>query len=1479
MTGINQQEFEQALSVCASEPIHQIGSVQPHGALLVISADSSRRILQATTNIPNFLDLPADGACDKSLAELIDDSGVQQVEQLIQIAKNNNVATGKVSVTNNQIRVILQAHLYISEGMYVLELEADQELHQEDRLVRLLLELQQTLPEVGAYTEITQYLSQITKIVRDLTDFDSVMVYRFDSNWDGEVIAQSHVETAPSYLGLRFPASDIPTQARQLYLKNLVRLVADVDAPPVPVLPILNPVSQKPLDMTHSALRSLSPIHMEYLRNIGVQASMVISLLQNGQLWGLITCHHMSPKRVSISMREVAIFVSRIVSSSLASLEVQEHRNKFFKAQQIVARLLRCIATDGAHAILKWLLPDLQNLLDATGMVMVVNDEVLTYGEVMESDQIDTLLTWLRQNRKEELFFCDQLSKQFAPASNYPQIAAGVLMIPLLSNDCILWLRKEKHRTIKWAGNYEEGFIKNSAGDYRLTPRKSFEIWKESWLGISSPWARDETEVALFLAKAIIDGLAQKIIKERNERLLADNEKKLRLFLEHVPACLAMFDTEMRYLAVSNRWKQDYNLGIHNIIGLSHYEIFPEIPERWKEVHRRALSGEVIIANEDVFQRLDGSVKWLRWEVRPWTTTDGNIGGILIFSEDITEQKKIEEVQNFLARTASKQAEKSFFEQLARYLSECLDMFYVCIDRLEGDGLNARTLAIWCDGHFEDNVTYALKDTPCGDVVGNQICCFPTSVCQLFPHDQVLQNLCAECYIGVSLYSHAGQPIGLIAVIGRVPLENRPMAESILKLVAIRASAELERLFAEEKLQLSASVFTHAREGIMITDSAGTIIEVNDALICETGYSREEMIGQNPRIFSSGRQSKDFYASLWQDLIEHGDWSGEMWNRRKDGDVYAVMETISAVHDAQGLVKHYVALCSDITPLKEHERQLEHIAHFDALTNLPNRVLLADRMHQAMSQTHRHGRLLAVIYLDLDGFKAVNDQFGHEIGDHLLKIVSNRLKQVLREGDTIARLGGDEFVTVMVDLENVAACIPLLSRLLDAAAQTVQVGELDLKISASLGVTFYPQTENVDADQLLRQSDQAMYQAKLAGKNSYHFFDVTQDISIRGFHESLARISRALIEHELLLYYQPKVNMRTGTVIGAEALIRWQHPEKGLLPPAAFLPIIENHSLAIEIGEWVIKSALTQMEIWHEAGLDIPVSVNVCARQLQQTNFVNRLREILAQHPGIMPSCLELEVLETSALEEIDKITKIIEECREIGVRFALDDFGTGYSSLTYLKFLPVAVLKIDQSFVRNMLEDPDDLAILQGVLGLASAFRRKVIAEGVETVNQGEMLLQLGCEFAQGFGIARPMPADEIPSWAANWCANSSWVDLSPVSNADLPLLFASVEHRAWVAALRKHINSEASTPPAMHKHICNLCSWWENSGRSRFGAKTTFQSFEPLHNEIHISADRMQELHANDRHSEALQVLDEIHNLQDGLLELLKLMEQEIR
>jgi len=673
------------------------------------------------------------------------------------------------------------------------------------------------------------------------------------------------------------------------------------------------------------------------------------------------------------------------------------------------------------------------------------------------------------------------------------------------------------------------------------------------------------------------------------------------------------------------------------------------------------------------------------------------------------------------------------------------------------------------------------------------------------------------------------------------------------------------------ELQQLSTVFTHAAEGVIITTPTGTIIDANKAFSHITGYRHDEIIGRKPNLLQSGKQAKSFYSKMWRELLKQGHWNGEVCNRRKDGQVYYQALTISAVPDDTGAIKHYVGIVNDITDKKNHQRQLEYIAHYDTLTGLPNRKLLADRLQQSIARSKRHQQILAVAYIDLDGFKAINDHYGHDAGDYLLKTIAERLKFCLRENDTIARFGGDEFVVVLSELADESCSLSCVERLLKAAERPVLYNNDLLQVSSSIGVVSLSPTETTDPDQLVRHADQAMYQAKLTGKGRYHVFDTTQEKTIRVHYASLERIQEGLINDEYVLHYQPKVNMRSGEIVGVEALIRWNHPEQGLLAPGVFLPTIESHSLGIKLGEWVINSALAQIELWQAQNLNLPISINIAANHLQHPNFVERLRHFLAKHPNVPSGALSLEILETSAIDDIDKISSVMTTCTDMGIDFALDDFGTGYSSLTYLRRLPAQTLKIDRSFVNDMLEDPDDLAILEGIMGLAAAFRRQTIAEGVETIAHGELLLDLGCELAQGYGIARPMPIAEISAWIAGWQPPDSWHNRPPMSPINISFLTATVEHRAWIAALESHLRDNGSAPILDHT-TCRFSTWLNSQGKLFYGDRTEFLTMKKAHFEIHEYAHRLLELKEQGKSEKALSGLNELYRRRDHLLELLK-------
>lgn len=527
--------------------------------------------------------------------------------------------------------------------------------------------------------------------------------------------------------------------------------------------------------------------------------------------------------------------------------------------------------------------------------------------------------------------------------------------------------------------------------------------------------------------------------------------------------------------------------------------------------------------------------------------------------------------------------------------------------------------------------------------------------------------------------------------------------------------------------------------------------------------------------------------------------------------------------------------------LLESRQRVEDVARYDRLTRLPNRHLLGDRMQEAMAAAMEGGTQLAVCYLDLDNFKAINDQHGQPVGDQVLIATAARLREHLRESDTVARLGGDEFVLLMGEFDSLLECANSMDRLVKGLAQPYLVDGLELRVTASIGAILYPRDPH-DADTLLRHAHQAMYEAKQRGRNRLRFFDTIRNRRAHARRSQLGRLGEAIQAGELRLFYQPKVDMREGKVVGAEGLVRWRHPTKGLLPPGAFIPLLDGTELQQRLDWWVIRTGLEQLTAWHAQGLDLRLSLNISARSVQHAGFVSELHSGLQQHLDLAPNVLSLEVLESEALGDLDAVANVMERCDDLGVRFALDDFGTGYSSLTYFRRLPAQVLKIDQTFVRDMLRSRDDRNIVKGVVGLARAFQREVIAEGVESAAHGLMLLHMGCEQAQGYGVCEPMPADRVPRWISRYVPPSLWKLNSSFdwsAGAILDLLTMESVHRDWITQLLRAVSNRSVTrAPELAERRCPFGRWYYGEGYERFGDLGTFRALEEHHVRVHERA-----------------------------------------
>ena len=566
--------------------------------------------------------------------------------------------------------------------------------------------------------------------------------------------------------------------------------------------------------------------------------------------------------------------------------------------------------------------------------------------------------------------------------------------------------------------------------------------------------------------------------------------------------------------------------------------------------------------------------------------------------------------------------------------------------------------------------------------------------------------------------------------------------------VAVRYLDIAQRLRdANDGLRQAASVFDNTAEGIMITDAAARILSVNRAFTEVTGFAADEVVGRTPRVLSSGRHDAAFYRAIKASLAARDHWVGEVWNRRKCGEIYPELLTINTIRDSHGAVAKYVALFRDITLMKRAQEDLERLAHFDPLTGLPNRALLNERLHHALERIRRNNGELAVMVLDLDGFKTVNDSLGHPAGDRLLQTVAERFLGVLRGEDTVARLGGDEFAVILEDIRHGGDAAEVARKLLDALAAPVDIGGHSALVTASVGIALYPQ-DGDDTTALLRAADTAMYQSKQGGRNTFHFHHRDMALAVRRRLEFEQGLHRALECNELEVWYQPQVDLASGAVIGAEALLRWRDPSVGLIPPGEFIPLAEETGLIIPIGEWVLNAACADARRWREQfGWTGKVSVNVAGPQIERGDFHFCVLRALGVN-ALPAEALELEITETFIMHNAENAMSVVRQLRALGITTAIDDFGTGYSSLAYLKHLAIDRLKIDRCFVKELPADRDDAAIVAAVVALGTSLGFTVIAEGVETEAQRDFLIRAGCDQGQGYLFSKPLPVPEFEAW-----------------------------------------------------------------------------------------------------------------------------------
>ncbi|MDF1645583.1 MAG: EAL domain-containing protein [Legionellaceae bacterium] len=560
-----------------------------------------------------------------------------------------------------------------------------------------------------------------------------------------------------------------------------------------------------------------------------------------------------------------------------------------------------------------------------------------------------------------------------------------------------------------------------------------------------------------------------------------------------------------------------------------------------------------------------------------------------------------------------------------------------------------------------------------------------------------------------------------------------------------------QRKKTENLLKISANVFKYAKEGIVITDKDKNIININQEFTKITAYQKEDVLGKHIRILQSGQHSHDFYEAMWRQIKEQGYWYGEIWDKKKTGEPYPQVLAISAIFNDDNQITNYVGIFYDITQQELQKKQLEYIAYHDSLTKLPNRVGLTQQLEEAITHANRLKQKIGILFIDVDDFKQINDRLGHSAGDIFLIKFSMHVKKILRKGDIFARYGGDEFILITKNIESYDHLNTFIQRIYHQLETPIMLNATPEYIHVSIGATIYPQHKDLSSEQLIRQADHAMYKSKMAGKRCARFFDEKQDSLERKKNKNINQLQEALKNGELLLYYQPKVNLETNQAFAVEALLRWQHPDRGLLIPGQFLPPNLCNAFILDLTDWTLKQAVKQLAQWQKIGIDLSLSVNIDAYRLEQDDFLDKLNALIKGHKSQIRHRLELEILETSLVSKPNRIKEIIKACQKLGIGFSLDDFGTGFASIHSLLNFSFQYMKIDQHFVKSIPNNPRDQKILKAILDIASAASISVIAEGVETLKHATLLLKLGCHLGQGFAFSKALHPKEFEQWYAS--------------------------------------------------------------------------------------------------------------------------------
>lgn len=843
------------------------------------------------------------------------------------------------------------------------------------------------------------------------------------------------------------------------------------------------------------------------------------------------------------------------------------------------------------------------------------------------------------------------------------------------------------------------------------------------------------------------------------EEALLESQKMLQLVLDSIPVRVAWKDRNQTYLGCNRLFARDAGLDSQEaIFGKNDYDLGDrEQAELYRADDREVMESGVSKLNHEARYTLPGGKNvWFSANRVPLTDLKNNIIGMLSTYEDITDRRKAElqaAARNLRLKRLTELSltlsgdPADVFQNVARMIGELLDVRIVCLSIIRDEEM--QFMSLYIDGEMISNPgSHPLATTPCASVVASKDVRIYDNVIDKFPEAEFLKDYEAYSYCGFPVLDSDGNVAAITCLLDSNPHIFSEEDLGLLRIFGQRIAVEIERqqhldeqAHAKEQMKKLSSALEQTADVVLITDKNGLIEYVNPAFEVITGYSFYEVKGRSSNIIKSYKHDDKFYKYLWDTILKGEVFQDIIINRKKSGELYYEEKTITPLKDAKGNITHFISTGKDITERMQTQERIYHLAYHDLLTQLPNRGLFVDRLNHALARQRDPNKFLAVLFIDLDRFKIINDTLGHDIGDRLLKMFSERIVKCLREGDTVARLAGDEFVILLEDITASEDVAPICRKILDSLTLPFQADGKELFVTGSIGISLNP-ADGVDAASLIRNADIAMYRAKELGRNNYQFY--SSDMSVRAF-ERLnleTNLRHALKRDEFLIYYQPQVSSTTGKIVGVEALLRWRHPELGLLLPDQFISLLEETGLIISVGEWVLQAALSQAKKWQKMGFSpIRVSINLSSRQFDATCLKKIVMDLL-EEIGLSSDWVGLEITESLLMNNENNSQETLRGLSMAGIQISIDDFGTGYSSLSYLKRLPIDTLKIDGSFIRDVIINPDDTAIVQAIIAMAKTLKLDVIAEGVETREQLEFV-RSSCVAIQGFVFSKPLPVD----------------------------------------------------------------------------------------------------------------------------------------